>query len=855
MAIWGGATALAGQVPTSQADRFNPSRLELSAESAGGAVELRWTLAGDAGTAGFDVFRRSAMGGKAQKANGHFLADTLPHGGEYVFADAPAGGRHAYWIETTFADGSRHRSDEVEVVCETTGTQDPASGKRALFSAREKRKPKMPGPDEGEAIRLAADRRAQNVGNRAKIVVENEGLYRLDAEELAAKYGATAEEVREWIGTECLRLSSRGVQCGWLPDAGNGGLYFYNPGYEDEYTRQNVFWLERESPGIVVPPLDAPIPAAAHGSCTYEREYGFEQQARHEYTRFYGAEPAPADYWLWFIMQAGSAATNVAFSLDRLAPDAETARFDVWLQGGSNSGASNEHCVALSVNGTEIGRATWSRNAPYAGSFEVPVSVLSNGVNTMAAQAILAPGVAYSTTFFDRFSVVAAAKAEAYGDYLRMPRAETEEVRVSGFSGPDVRVVEILGASRIRYLDGVRIDEETGGNYSASFVGATNGNLGYVATRAAGALVPARIEGVGPDSLRSGTNRADYVVLTHGALESEARRLADFRAEGQPGLEVRTILVEDAYNAFSHGFETPAAIRRLLGHAYAHWEKRPGYVLLAGEGSLDYKNYLGTHESLVPCLRVATPYGWYASDNWLADVEGDDGVPEYSIGRIPASTAAAMSNAVEKIIAHESQAVRPAKALMVADDPDDGGNFWATADMSVAYLPPGYEVEKAYLQAKKANLAEVKAVVMHSINSGTSVMAYYGHSAWNRMAGEGILRNEDVASMTNAPHMPAALLMTCVPNRFEFPQYDYFGEEFMMLPGHGAIAVWGPTGESLNSLAQNYAAYFLDERRNDPGLRLGDLASRAAQRAADAGMARFMLDIMALLGDPMASAF
>ena len=117
------------------------------------------------------------------------------------------------------------------------------------------------------------------------------------------------------------------------------------------------------------------------------------------------------------------------------------------------------------------------------------------------------------------------------------------------------------------------------------------------------------------------------------------------------------------------------------------------------------------------------------------------------------------------------------------------------------------------------------------------------------------MKIDDLAALTNSPNLPAAMLMTCVPNRFEFPQYDYFGEEFMLLPRHGAIAVWGPTGESLNSLAQSYGAYFLDERRNDPNLRMGDLARRATRRAANSGMARFMLDIMVLLGDPMASAF
>ena len=43
-------------------------------------------------------------------------------------------------------------------------------------------------------------------------------------------------------------------------------------------------------------------------------------------------------------------------------------------------------------------------------------------------------------------------------------------------------------------------------------------------------------------------------------------------------------------------------------------------------------------DNLLPPLMAATPHGLFASDNRFADVEGDDGVPEMAIGRLPVVT-------------------------------------------------------------------------------------------------------------------------------------------------------------------------------------------------------------------------
>jgi len=60
----------------------------------------------------------------------------------------------------------------------------------------------------------------------------------------------------------------------------------------------------------------------------------------------------------------------------------------------------------------------------------------------------------------------------------------------------------------------------------------------------------------------------------------------------------------------------------------------PKYVVLGGEGSHDYENYLGFGDALIPTLLTPAPGGLLASNNLYADVVGNDWLPEMAIGRL-----------------------------------------------------------------------------------------------------------------------------------------------------------------------------------------------------------------------------
>ena len=137
------------------------------------------------------------------------------------------------------------------------------------------------------------------------------------------------------------------------------------------------------------------------------------------------------------------------------------------------------------------------------------------------------------------------------------------------------------------------------------------------------------------------------------------------------------VTLEDIYDTFNYGVPSPLAIRDFLAYAYAKWGgKKVKYAVLAGKGTYDYKDYRGHGDNLVPVILARTPEGLCAADKMFGDVTGKDGLPEIAIGRLPAVTNAELQAMIAKIKAYENgQGAWTDKALWIADNADDGGDF------------------------------------------------------------------------------------------------------------------------------------------------------------------------------------
>jgi hypothetical protein len=145
---------------------------------------------------------------------------------------------------------------------------------------------------------------------------------------------------------------------------------------------------------------------------------------------------------------------------------------------------------------------------------------------------------------------------------------------------------------------------------------------------------------------------------------------------------------------FGHGEARPEALGEFLRYANHEWaEPQLRYVVLLGDGTYDYKNYLGAPETnqVLPQWEKTT-WMWTASDPSYARVNEEDILPDIAIGRIPASTGEEARVMVEKTVAYESSSWSLADAVvLVADNPDKAGNFERDAEELTGRVLAGRE--------------------------------------------------------------------------------------------------------------------------------------------------------------------
>jgi hypothetical protein len=462
--------------------------------------------------------------------------------------------------------------------------------------------------------------------------------------------------------------------------------------------------------------------------------------------------------------------------------------------------------------------------------------MLQSGANSVEVRAL---GTSQNMFYLDRFEVTFQRWTLAVGDRLTLRAAKSGPVVVDGFSVRAISVFDITNPQLPLRLSGTKI-VGTGAGYSVTFQ-AKKGSR-YLAVAATAIL--AETAQAEPGTNLKGRDRVDYAVITTPTLAGAAQALADYRKT--TSLKTRVVLVDDIYTNFNFGIANPHALGSFLRQAARSWGLR--YAVLAGVGTLDYRDLLGLAEEQVPTLMTATPFGLYACDGCLGDFDGD-GVPEVVVSRIPAGSVADLQAYVAKLKTYEqgTTTLGAAGVLMLAGAADpNAGDFPAESDQVAALLPPAVAVENL----SDYDLATARTLMFGRLEGDLGWMNYIGHGNIDRMSsgsGQDLMTTADVAGLQSAGMLPVVSALTCAVNRFEIPGYASLGEELVLQPGGGAIAAWAPTGLSLDA-----AAVQLDEslfkvvfRSNEPVL--GDAVRRSLQ--GNGGIPPFMRRIYNLLGD------
>src|SRR5437899_7824519 len=348
-----------------------------------------------------------------------------------------------------------------------------------------------------------------------------------------------------------------------------------------------------------------------------------------------------------------------------------------------------------------------------------------------------------------------------------------------------------------------------------------------------------------PSSLHSPQPGGEVVMLTAPQFATQVQPLAALhQAEGK---SVALVSVDDVYDEFNFGERTPYAIRNFLRKATATWKNKPHYLLLAGDASVDPRDYLGFgFFDFVPTKIVVTSELKTASDDWFSDFD-NTGFAKIATGRLPARTTADAQTMVGKILdyANGQAASWTNQSLMVADIDDSTVSFSQAAQSVQKMLPQTMNVTDVF--ASTLGPATAKQDLLAGINAGQLLVNYNGHGSVAIWSGSDLFDDTTASSLTNGNKLPVFVIMNCLNGFFHDVFTESLAESLMLARNGGAVAVWASSCLTVPDHQFQMDQTLMKTLFSQPSIALGDAVLFAKSGIGDQDVRKTFI----LFGDPL----
>ncbi len=555
--------------------------------------------------------------------------------------------------------------------------------------------------------------------------------------------------------------------------------------------------------------------------------------------------------WYWQRLSAPGDATATTFETTLTLATPQTggasATLTLWLQGET----FGEHHLTVAINGHDAGVIVWSGQTATQTLISLPAAWLQTGANRMTLH-LEPPSQDIDGVWVDALN-------------LHYPIAAGNGAHlVTGEATPHAYVLGGLSTAPL-VLDVTNPDNPqlvTATTFSAGalhFADGATGNRRYFI-----APEPRTVPGplTTPMTMEE-PSAADYLAILPQAWITTLQPLLDKRES--EGLTTFAAPLQAIYDTYGDGRPSPQAIHDFISHAYHNWTTPPDYVLLVGDGTYDPRHYTGapTENILPPYLADFDPWlGEAAADNRYVTVDGDDRLPDLTVGRLPANSAAELAAMVTKILTYAVDEPAPGdwpnRHLFVADDRDWAADFPYEAIAITGEVPITQTVifmqceDESPFTSDCLNVNELHRRLINIWNGGALVINWVGHSSQQQWEHERLFHTDDLPLLTNTGRLPVVIEMTCFTGDFAQPSPLMSGmaESLVRLPNAGAVADWAVSGGGIatdhTALHRAfYQAAFGGELWLGPGI-----AATAAKITVAGGSIDYLLDGFHLFGDP-----
>ncbi len=515
------------------------------------------------------------------------------------------------------------------------------------------------------------------------------------------------------------------------------------------------------------------------------------------------------------------------------------ARVTVALQGITGEGFG-EHHTLVKLNGETLEESYWAGQISHVIDTVVPSSVLRPDRNRVLLQG-KADRIRVDLIWFNWFRLEFRRRFHAAPGFLDAavpPAPEGHRITVEGFADEDILLFDV---DRGLQLTGGVVDSFSESLFDITFEDAPESAARYVAVDRLSLLTPTGVID-SPSDWRSGAHGFDYVILSHPDLLDAAEKLAKHRRAD--GLSVAVVSSQDVYDEFSYGRFARDAIAAFADHIYHDWQPRPAYLLILGDETWDYRGiYTGRrHQTLVPTLYyLARRRGYSPSDFHLSLVDGDDLLPDLSIGRLAVDSPAEALTTVDKIIRYDtalpsgpwrSRAIYAANWHAIDE-------FSGPLDLAAARFtePLGLQSLRHYAPDESPLPNAIGKGFLDDFNEGALIANFSGHGAAGTMQylfSTQFSEWDYLSQIQNGGRLPLMLALSCLNGMFVDPRTESLSEHFTELPDGGAIAYISTTAISFtsqNNLLQEglYTQLFVDgQTRFGPALDVAKIRLLAA---------------------------
>jgi len=362
----------------------------------------------------------------------------------------------------------------------------------------------------------------------------------------------------------------------------------------------------------------------------------------------------------------------------------------------------------------------------------------------------------------------------------------------------------------------------------------------------------------------------EMIIVVPPVFASEAQRLADFHRTHN-NIEALIVSVPDIYNEFSCGRPDPGGIRDMIKMLYDRSGSSVRYLLLFGDGSYDPKDRVPGNNNFVPSLEsqesLSTTVSFVSDDFFgiMGQLEGYDaaGSIEIGVGRFPVNTIDQARTVVDKIINYSGNTDTICadwrNNIALACDEGERNYFVSNSedlDRIIADKYPVLNVNKIYFDAYPmvqipagARFPEANKALNNAVEKGTLLINYIGHGGETGWSNRQVLTMADINSWTNSQRLPVFVTATCEFSRFDNPERFSAGEEIIVRPAGGGIAMFSTTRTTFagtnQALDTSFFRHMMD-RRDGRYIRMGELIMISKNNNQNNSYLRNFV----LLGDP-----